>query len=110
MYTVTKFTHKLKRSETEISTVIYLPSEWELDADKEYFITIRRVTDPPSREIRLPKKITPVGKSFRLVIDKKFGIEPGEIVTVSVNMDDHYDFGDDDTDSEEEDDDSGVES
>jgi hypothetical protein len=91
-YYITKHTRGMKRADGTTSTAIYIPAEWGLDTSHQYFFTIKRYDDSDDRAIRFPRKITSVGNGHRIVLDKRWGFDPGEMITLIIE-----DIGKDDS-------------
>ena len=78
-YFGTKRTKTLKRSGRAPITILYIPSDWNVDPTKYYNFTIRRLEG--SATIYFTKKLTKVGKdAYRIIINAAYGIEPDEMI------------------------------
>lgn len=92
-YYGTKRTGVAKRRSGTDMTILYLPKDWELDPDKVYNFSIRKLEGDTT--YRFSKTITSVGQSAqRIVINEIYGIAPGEMIVFSVEemaRDEFYD-------------------
>lgn len=93
-YYGTKRTCAMKRSDGSQTVILYIPADWDLDATHRYFFTIRRIDEPESLVIRFPRNLTAVGNGFRIVLDKRYGFQPGEMVVFTVEDEEDIRYGD----------------
>lgn len=82
-YYGTKRTTALRRAGRNCMTILYIPSDWELDNEKYYNITIRRLEGDVT--FSFTKKLTKVGQDAqRIIISSTYGIEPGEMIIFTI--------------------------
>lgn len=100
-YYGTKRTTALRRGGRSCMTILYIPSDWGLDNEKYYNITLRRLEGDVT--FSFTKKLTKVGKDAqRIIISSTYGIEPGEMIIFTIEeagdgFDDPMDINDTDS-------------
>ncbi len=72
------------------ATIVYLPVEWELPAGCEFTMSVRRLRDGPEDAFRCVRKAVRSGSSTRITIPSCARFDPGEMVTVEIDIDERF--------------------
>ena len=70
------------------STVLYLPSAWDIPPHTECIVKIWRSSEAEDDAFRCRARTIRHGSATRITVPANFGLEPGETVTAVVTVDD----------------------
>lgn len=82
-YIGTKRTKALKRSDRAPITILYIPTDWNIDPTKYYNFSVRKLEGGIT--FFFTKKITRVGNNAcRIIINAAYGIGPDEMIVFTM--------------------------